>query len=96
MMYYRGRQFPAEFRGALIIGNHGYRSNGHRIVAFRADRTGLPVGDPLTLVDGWEPLAGVRPIGAPVAFAVGRDGALYVTEDRNGTVLRLSYLGKPR
>jgi len=29
-------------------------------------------------------------MGAPTDVKVGADGAIYVTEDRNGTVLRLS------
>jgi len=29
-------------------------------------------------------------MGAPTDVKVGADGAVYVTEDRNGTVLRLS------
>src|SRR5262249_31621246 len=34
MGFYTGRQFPRVFDGALLIGFHGYRTNGHRLMAY--------------------------------------------------------------
>ena len=34
-------------------------------------------------------------MGAPTDVKVGTDGAIYITEDRNGTVLRLSVESAP-
>jgi glucose/arabinose dehydrogenase len=42
------------------------------------------------LTPGWDLKAGVRPMGAPVGMAVAVDGALWVAEDKNATVLRIS------
>lgn len=42
------------------------------------------------LTPGWDLKAGVRPMGAPVGMAVAADGALWVAEDKNATVLRIS------
>jgi glucose/arabinose dehydrogenase len=42
------------------------------------------------LLFGWSRLPGQRPLGAPTGLAVGRDGAVWVVEDKNQTVLRLA------
>jgi len=88
MTYYFGNLLP-ESRGALIVGYHGYRAKGHRIVVFETDRGGLPSGKSSELVAGWDAVDG-RPMGAPTDLKASADGALYVTEDRNGTVLRIA------
>jgi glucose/arabinose dehydrogenase len=43
MTYYFGGLL-AEYRGALIVGYHGYRAKGHRIAAFETDSGGLLTG----------------------------------------------------
>ena len=43
---------------------------------------------PITV--GWREITGVRPSGAPVGLAVAPDGAIWVADDRNGTVLRIA------
>ena len=50
----------------------------------------VPSADPLVLTPGWNAVAGKRPMGAPVGLAVAADGALWVADDRNGTVMRVS------
>ena len=93
MTFYTASQLPPMFNNSLIIGFHGYRKHGHRLVALLPDQAGAPLGKMIDLVSGWE--AGTNhPMGAPVAVTVGADGAIYLTEDRNGTVLRLSYRTK--
>ena len=42
------------------------------------------------LTPGWDMKAGVRPMGTPVGMAVAVDGAIWVAEDKNATVLRIS------
>lgn len=74
----------AWWQDELIVGFHGYRSHGHRLVRFPVDGQGLPNGPLQDLVFGWD-----SPEGAPVDLRVGPDGGLYISEDRNGTVLRL-------
>jgi len=88
MAYYSGRALP-QYRGALIVGYHGYRARGHRVVVFETDSTGRPTGKSSELVSGWDAQDG-QPMGAPTDLKVGADGAIYVTEDRNGTVLRIA------
>jgi len=74
----------AYWNGGLAVGYHGYRKTGHRIVWFPTDTEGQPQNQPTELVFDWE-----DPDGAPTDVKAGPDGALYITEDRNGTVLRL-------
>jgi glucose/arabinose dehydrogenase len=74
----------AYWDGGLVVGYHGYRDTGHRIVWFPIEADGKPRNEPKELVFDW-----VNPDGAPTDLKVGADGALYITEDRNGTVLRL-------
>ena len=88
MTYYLANPLP-QYRGALVVAYHGYRANGHRVVAFDTDGSGLPTGKRSELVAGWDAADG-RPMGAPTDLKVGADGAIYLTEDRNGTVLRLA------
>jgi glucose/arabinose dehydrogenase len=92
MTYYFGRGFPPEYAGSLLIAYHGYRKYGHRIVAISADQDGMPRAAPRDLVSDWGARSGQR-MGAPVDIKVGADGAAYISEDRNGTVLRLFYGG---
>jgi len=74
----------AYWDGGLVVGYHGYRDAGHRIVWFPIEVDGKPRNEPKELVFDW-----INPDGAPTDLKVGADGALYVTEDRNGTVLRV-------
>jgi glucose/arabinose dehydrogenase len=73
----------AYWRDGLVLGFHGYRSHGHRVVWFPIDATGKPNGPFKELISDWE-----KPQGAPVDVRPGADGALYIVEDHNGTVLR--------
>jgi hypothetical protein len=93
MLYYSGAMFP-ELKGKLILDLHGYRSNGHRILAYDVTSDGHPIapkgrqpGFPFALVDGWDLRPGTRPLGAPVAPSVGVDGAIWFAEDKNRTVM---------
>jgi glucose/arabinose dehydrogenase len=91
-------RLPAPFTGNLILPYHGYRKNGHRVVAFKMDTRGRPVGAPVELVGGWNatPPPNAQPMGTPVDVRIAADGSVFITEDRNGTVLRLAQTATPR
>jgi glucose/arabinose dehydrogenase len=78
----------AWFDRGLAVGFHGYRRNGHRIVWFALGADGLPVPPFKELVKAWD--AGPDgPQGAPVDLKPSNDGGLFISEDHNGTILKL-------
>jgi glucose/arabinose dehydrogenase len=92
MRFYTGDMFPAAYHGNLILAYHGYRSHGHRLVVVPADARGVPSGEPLDVVRGWEKNAATAdPQGAPVDVLVAKDGSIFLSEDKNGDILRVSY-----
>jgi glucose/arabinose dehydrogenase len=93
LTFYDGTQFPAEYRGDLFAAEHGSwnRANqsGHEVVRVpltKGHASGV-YEDFLTFLtpDG-------RAWGRPVGVVVGKDGALYVTEDEARTIWRVSYI----
>jgi glucose/arabinose dehydrogenase len=89
MIVYSGAMFP-ELAGKAVIALHGYRQYGHRLIALDA-AAAVAAGNPAPadLVWGWTRKRGVRPMGAPVGLAQSRDGAIWIVEDKNRTVLVL-------
>jgi glucose/arabinose dehydrogenase len=75
---------------ALALALHGYQPTGHRITLIPINERGDLAGPNRDIVFGWEEKRGVRPKGTPVGIAAAPNGGLYVTEDGNGTLLRLS------
>jgi glucose/arabinose dehydrogenase len=88
MLRYQGAGIPG-LAGQLVIGYHGYRKLGHRIVAMPVAAIGRPRAKTHDVVWHWEAGAGM-PQGAPVALAEMSDGSVLITEDQNGTLLRLT------
>jgi glucose/arabinose dehydrogenase len=75
---------------ALAITSHGYMPSGHRITLIPINNSGQLAGPNRDIVFGWTEQRGVRPKGTPVGIATAPNGGLYVTEDGNGTLLRIS------
>jgi glucose/arabinose dehydrogenase len=90
MAFYTKQKFPRPYWGALLVTYHGYREHGHRVVLIPTNRWGEPRGTPLDVIRGWGATS-TRPQGQPVAVFVSTDGAIFVTDDENGDLLRLSY-----
>jgi glucose/arabinose dehydrogenase len=66
------------------------------VVAFKLDARGRPVGNPVELIGGWDATAppNAQPMGTPVDVRIAAGGSVFITEDRNGTVLRLAPTAK--
>ncbi len=77
------------FAGQLVVAWHGYRAGGHRVVGFKLDARGRPVGAARVWIGGWTAAPGVRPLGAPAGMAIDTHGRLLVVEDRHKTLLML-------
>ena len=73
--------------GRLLAVWHGYRAQGHRIVAWRIGADGRPTGARENIVSGWLAMPGLRPQGNPAGITVDSRGRLWIVEDRNRTVL---------
>ncbi|KQQ45759.1 glucose dehydrogenase [Duganella sp. Leaf126] len=88
MTFYTGTRLPAMYRNSLIVGYHGYRAHGHRLVALLPDSKGAPLGKSVELIGNWQSKPG-QGMGAPVDVKQGPDGNIYLVEDRTGRVVRL-------
>jgi glucose/arabinose dehydrogenase len=118
MFYYQGKKFP-ELSGKLLVGLHGYRPTGSRVIFYDVDAKGFPaISDPPVsyhvscaaepthvfqteqepqvpaarfneLIFDWHKVNGVRPQGAPVGMTVASDGAIWLVEDKNQSILRV-------
>jgi len=91
MRFYTGTMFPAEYRGAAIVAEHGSwnrsKKSGYRVMAVELD--GATVKSYRPLVDGFQQDEKVS--GRPADVLVMPDGALLVSDDLSGEVYRVSY-----
>lgn len=89
LLLYHGSALPG-LEGRVLMTWHGYRDTGHRVMALTIGDQGMPQGKPQPLVSGWDAAKGIRPQGAPLGLAEMADGSVLITEDHNGTLLRLA------
>jgi glucose/arabinose dehydrogenase len=96
MRFYTGIQFPAEYRNAAIIAEHGSWNRigkvGYRVVAQRFDASGNAVGEPTVLVDGFTHTQLTS--GRPVDVVQETSGSILISDDYAGAIYRLSYVAK--
>jgi len=85
----RGGRLPGLY-DHLLVALHGYRASGHKLVAIALDQDRRPTGEPVEIVGDWGPAPGRHPQGAPVSLWEMDDGSVLISEDHNGTLLRLS------
>jgi len=91
LAFYTGTQFPEEYRGSLFV---AYRGSWNRSLptGYKIVRIRLRDGQPPTVEDfatGW--LEGTSSWGRPVDLVVGRDGALYLSDQGAGRIYRITY-----
>lgn len=96
-IFYRGTQFPEEYRGDAFVAMHGSWNrkppSGYSVVRVRFDERGEPLGFE-HFVTGWLLPDGESHFGRPAGLAEARDGALLVSDDSNGLIYRVSYRGE--
>ena len=91
LVFYTGRQFPSAFQGSLLVALHGSRAGLPR-AGYKIVRITTKGGRAVSIEDfsvWWNRDVGT--IGRPVDMVVGRDGALYVSDDHAGRIYRVSY-----
>ena len=93
MTFYPGDHFPAGYKGSAFVTMHGSwnrdRRVGYKVVRLLFDASGKPTGDYEDFMTGFV-VSATQVWGRPVGVAVANDGSLFVTEDGNGTIWRIS------
>lgn len=91
MRFYDGSQFPAEYRNAVFIAEHGSWNRSHKI-GYRVSVVKLD-GDKAVFyapfATGW--LQDERAWGRPADVLVLPDGSLLVSDDHAGAIYRIRY-----
>jgi glucose/arabinose dehydrogenase len=92
MRFYRGRQFPDEYRGSAFIAQHGSWNRsvpvGYQVVNARISGGKVQFRPFAT---GWLAGGKLPPKGRPVDVEELPDGSLAISDDHAGSIYRLSY-----
>jgi glucose/arabinose dehydrogenase len=91
MRFYTGEQFPADYRGQILIAEHG-SWNRSSPVGYRVMRVTIADGKTTSyepFAQGW--LQERKPWGRPVDVELLPDGSLLVSDDIQGTIYRIKY-----
>jgi glucose/arabinose dehydrogenase len=96
MAFYDRDAFPAGYRGSAFVTMHGSwnrsQRTGYKVVRLLFDAGGKPTGEYEDFMTGFV-VSDTGVWGRPVGVAVANDGSLFVTEDGNGTIWRVTYQG---
>lgn len=96
MIFYEATAFPTKYRGGAFVALHGSwnraRRTGPKVIAVPLE-AGVPAGEYEDFMTGFvedDDAVWARPVGVAVA----RDGSLFVSDDGNGTIWRVTFEGK--
>ncbi len=93
LTFYQGSNFPAEYRGDAFAAEHGSwnrsKRTGYKVIRIRL-KDGVPTGEYEDFVTGFV-VNDSEVWGRPVGVTVARDGALFISEDGNGTIWRVTH-----
>ena len=97
MAFYNKKKFPAKYQGGFFSAQHGSwnrtRPVGARVLFTSLKEDGTADHNEV-FAEGWlDDESGIY-TGRPVDVAVGKDGALYVSDDYAGAIYRISYSGQ--
>lgn len=93
MRFDKENKFPAEYKNAIFIAEHGSWNRtipiGYRVVVLKMDTNGN-YEDPVPFAYGW--LQNEKEVnGRPVDVQFLKDGSLLVSDDYNGVIYKISY-----
>lgn len=100
LLFYTGTAFPEKYRNGAFIAFHGQNQamNKGYLVGFVPFKNGKPSGPWEIFADNFAGIDLAKPTGPvqhrPCGLAQGPDGSLYVTDDLNGTLYKISYGAK--
>lgn len=93
--FYKGKAFPAEYRGGAFLAFHGSSNRAKRLgysVGFVPFKNGKPSGPAKDFMSGWMLAEDQKEVwGRPVAVLELKDGSLLVSDDGGNKVWRISY-----
>ena len=96
MIFYRGDQFPAEYRNDAIVTLRGSwnrsKPSGYKIVRIAFDDRGNPT-EITDFVSGWLRNNDRQQMGRLVGLVEMPDGSLLASDDDNGVIYRIAYAG---
>ncbi len=91
MRFYEGRQFPASYKGAIIVAEHGSwnrtKKSGYRVMTVHLQGSKVLSYEPL--ITGFAP--NEQAWGRPADVQPLPDGSLLVSDDLAGAVYRVTY-----
>ncbi len=98
LAFYQGSRFPAEYRNNIFVAFHGSWNRsvptGYKVVRVKLDDKGQPIGGAEDFITGWlapgEKQKG-RWMGRPVGIVFGSDGTMYLSDDAEGAIYRITY-----
>jgi glucose/arabinose dehydrogenase len=97
MIFYEGKQFPAEYRGDIFAAQHGSWNRavrtGYEVVRVPLHGKDQASGEYEDFLTGFVTASG-DVWGRPVGVTVASDGALLVTDDGSDSIWRVSHTGK--
>jgi glucose/arabinose dehydrogenase len=96
MIFYDGKQFPAEFQGDIFASEHGSWNRsvrtGYEVIRVPLHQSGRASGEYEDFLTGFVVDNG-HVWGRPVGVTVAPDGSLLVTDDGSKSIWRVSYTG---
>lgn len=94
LRFYRGKQFPVEFKNQLFVAEHGSwnrsEPQGYRVVLVKFNQ-GKPISEQV-FIDGWLTKNG-KVLGRPVDILETPDGSLLISDDKLGVIYKVTYTG---
>jgi glucose/arabinose dehydrogenase len=93
MRFYNGNSFPAQYKNAIFIAEHGSWNRsipiGYRVAVVKMDSNGN-AKYPEIFAEGW--LQNIRDVsGRPVDVQFLQDGSMLVSDDYRGVIYRITY-----
>ncbi len=92
--FYTGSQFPARYRNALFVAEHGSWNRSRKVgyqVGVIVFEDGKARYEPF--ITGWLDTESQRNWGRPNDVLVAPDGSLLISDDQYGAVYRVTYSG---
>lgn len=96
ILFYTGNKFPARYKNGVFIAFHGSWNRAPEpqagfFVVFVPMKKGVPTGQWEIFADGFAGENINRAKYRPCGLAQGADGSLYVSDDNDGTLWKISY-----